>query len=259
MSNVVIALIGISFMFLMSVLGGSIVFLFRKDLSGRTNCIFLGFAAGIMIASSIWSLILPSIDQSSSLGKFDFLPACVGMVLGALFLVLMDKIAPKLINRKSKPEFKGMSNTSKLFLAVTLHNIPEGLAGGIALGNAFLTGGPAVTAALWFVIGIGIQNFPESSAISLPLKDKLKSNKKAFLYSVLSGAVEPVMAVIGIFISTVSTALMPWLLAFAGGSMLFVVAQEMIPEAKNSHNSNLAGWCFILGFVLMMVLDIAFG
>ncbi len=259
MSDILIAVLGISFMFLMSVLGGSIVFLFKKDIKEKTNSIFLGFASGIMIASSIWSLLLPAMEQSTSYGVLSFLPAAIGIILGTLFLVMMDKVLPKLLNRKSKNPNKSMSGTSKLFLAVTIHNIPEGLAAGIAFGNALLLGGNAIYSALWFVIGIGIQNFPESSAISLPLKEKLKSNKKAFLYSVLSGAVEPVMAIIGILISTAMSSLMPWLLAFAAGSMLFVVAEEMIPEAKYSQESHIAGWSLIFGFVVMMILDVAFG
>ncbi len=259
MSDILIAVLGIAFMFLMSVLGGSIVFLFRRDIKDKTNSIFLGFASGIMIASSIWSLLLPAMEQSSNYGALSFLPAAIGIILGTLFLVVMDKVLPKLISRKSKKSNVSMSSTSKLFLAVTIHNIPEGLAAGIAFGNALLLGGSAVYSALWFVIGIGIQNFPESSAISLPLKEKLKSNKKAFLYSVLSGAVEPVMAAIGILISTALSSIMPWLLAFAAGSMLFVVAEEMIPEAKYSEESHIAGWSLIFGFVVMMILDVAFG
>ncbi len=259
MSNILVAVIGISFMFFMSVLGGGVVFLFKKDLSGWANSIFLGFASGIMIASSIWSLLLPAIEQSSNYGVLNFLPAAVGIILGTLFLVLMDKFVPKVLNKNRFNKQKGMSNTSKLFLAVTLHNIPEGLAAGLALGNGFVMGGSAIYSALWFVIGIGIQNFPEGSAISLPLKSKLKSNKKAFLFSALSGAVEPVMAVLGILISTVLSSMLPWLLAFSAGSMLFVVAEELIPEAKVSHPSSVSGWGLIIGFVVMMILDIAFG
>lgn len=258
MSNIVIAILGIGFMFLMSVLGGGVVFLFKKDLSGKANSIFLGFASGIMISSSIWSLLVPSIEGSTSLGKFNFLPAAVGIILGTLFLVIMDKYLPRILNkRNSQREF---SKTSKLFLAVTVHNIPEGLAAGLAIGNAFVSGGSAGFSALWLAIGLGIQNFPESSAISLPLKEKLKSNKKAFWYSVLSGAVEPVMAVIGIFVSTALSGIMAWLLAFAAGCMLFVVAEELIPEAKlSSKESNVGSWGLIIGFVVMMILDIAFG
>ena len=257
MSGVLIAIIGISFMFLMSLLGGALVFIFKKSLSGRANGILLGFASGIMIASSVWSLLLPAIEQSSNLGKLNFIPAAVGMILGTLFLVLMDKLVPKCINNNtSSNEF---AKTSKLFLAVTIHNIPEGLAAGLALGNAFVSGGVTGYSALWFVIGIGIQNFPETSAISFPLKEKFNSNKKAFLYSLASSIVEPIMAVVGIFISSTLTGIMPWLLSFAAGSMLFVVAEEMLPEAKSSHKSSVAGLGMIIGFVVMMILDIVFG
>ncbi len=255
-SSLAITIIGVSFIFLMSTLGGSVVFLFRKDLSGKTNSIFLGFASGIMIASSIWSLLLPAIEQSENLGVLNFLPAAVGILLGTLFLVLMDKLVPKLLNKRADE----YSQPFKLFLAVTLHNIPEGLAVGLAFGNAYVSGGMSVFySALWLAIGIGIQNFPESSAISLPLKDKLKSNTKAFFYSVLSGAVEPVMAVLGILLSKFFSYLMPWLLAFSAGCMLFVVAEELIPEAKASHPSTASGWGLIIGFVVMMILDVALG
>ena len=231
-SSLAITIIGVSFIFLMSTLGGSVVFLFRKDLSGKTNSIFLGFASGIMIASSIWSLLLPAIEQSENLGVLNFLPAAVGILLGTLFLVLMDKLVPKLLNKRADE----YSQPFKLFLAVTLHNIPEGLAVGLAFGNAYVSGG-----------------------ISLPLKDKLKSNTKAFFYSVLSGAVEPVMAVLGILLSKFFSYLMPWLLAFSAGCMLFVVAEELIPEAKASHPSTASGWGLIIGFVVMMILDVALG
>ncbi len=260
MSNVVIAFLGIGFMFLMSVLGAGVVFLFKKEISGKMNSIFLGFASGIMISSAIWSLLVPAIEGSSSLGRLDFLPAAGGMLLGTIFLVVMDKFVPKILDRKSKNKHKGLSKTAKLFLAITIHNVPEGLAAGLAIGNAFvLGGGSAAYSALWLAIGLGLQNLPESSAISLPLKEKLKSNKKAFWYSVLSGAIEPIMAVIGIFISTALSGIMPWLLAFAAGCMLFVVAEELIPEAKlSSRESNIGSWALIVGFVVMMILDIAF-
>ncbi len=258
MSSLLITIIGVSFIFLMSTLGGGVVFIFRKDVSGKTNSIFLGFASGIMIASSIWSLLLPAIEQSSELGRLNFMPAAVGIILGTLFLVLMDKLVPKILNKKSSSI--NLSTPFKLFLAVTLHNIPEGLAVGLAFGNAYVGGQISLFySALWLAIGIGIQNFPESSAISLPLKDKLKSNKKAFFYSVLSGGVEPIMAVLGIILTKFFSFLLPWLLAFSAGCMLFVVAEELIPEAKAAHPSTASGWGLIIGFVVMMVLDVALG
>ena len=252
-SNITIAVLGISFMLLMSVLGGAVVFLFRKDISAKTNSVFLGFASGIMIASSIWSLLLPAIEQSQSYGALKFLPASLGMILGTLFLVIMDKFAPKFINKDK--DNGHLSKTMKLFLAVTLHNIPEGLAVGLAFGNAFVHK-DAIYSALWMSIGIALQNFPETSAVSLPLKDKLKSNKKAFFYGVMSSIVDPIMAILGILISTSLSIIMPWLLAFAAGTMIFVVAEEMIPEAKNSQQSSIAGWGLIIGFVIMMILEI---
>ena len=258
MSKLVITIIGVSFIFLMTVLGGSLVFLFKKSISGKMNSLFLGFASGLMIAASIWSLILPAIEQSSSYGKLSFLPAALGIILGALFLVLMTKILPFLIN-KNKKNYK-MSKYGKLLLAVTLHNIPEGLAVGLAFGNAFVLGEmSAFYAALWFAIGIGIQNFPEGSAISLPLSQACGSNKKAFYYSVLSGIVEPLMAVLGILLSTLLSSLLSWLLAFSAGAMLFVVAEEILPESKASHPSNIGAWGLIAGFVIMMILDVALG
>lgn len=254
MSGTLISIIGISFMFLMSMLGCSMVFIFKKKLSGRANGIFLGFASGIMIASSIWSLLLPAIEQSSHYGKLNFIPAAIGMIIGTMFLMLMDKLVPKCIGKNGNEN----ANVSKLFLAVTIHNIPEGLAAGLALGNAFIAGGVTGYSALWFVIGIGIQNFPETSAVCFPLKEKFKSNKKAFLYNFASSVVEPIMAVVGILISSSLSVIMPWLLSFAAGSMLFVVAEEMLPEAKSSHPSSVAGWGMIIGFVVMMILDIVF-
>lgn len=261
MNKYIITVIGLSFIFLMTSLGGSLVFLFRKNLSGKTNSLFLGFASGLMIASAVWSLLLPAIEQSSNYGDFKFLPAAIGLILGTLFLVLMDKFVPYLLNRKNKSSKFTLNASTKMFLAVTLHNIPEGLAVGLIFGNAFVLGEiSAFYSALWLAIGIGIQNFPEGSAVSLSMKTHGLSNKKSFIYSVLSGVVEPIMAVLGIFLSTLLSSLMPWLLAFSAGSMLFVVAEELLPEAKSSQpDSNISGWGLILGFAIMMILDVAFG
>lgn len=260
MNSIVITILGISFSFLMTVLGGAVVFFFKKDINGKINSLFLGFASGLMIAASIWSLLLPAIEQSSNYGNLNFIPASVGMIVGTLFLVFMDKLVPHILNKKKGHQFKRLSPSSKVALAVALHNIPEGLALGLVFGNAFVVGEiSAFYSALWLAIGLGLQNFPEGSAVSLPIKDEIKSNKKAFLYSVLSGVVEPIMAVIGIFISSALSCLMPWLLAFSAGAMLFVVAEELIPEAKMSHPSNIGAWGLIIGFVVMMILDMVLG
>ena len=168
MSHLAITIIGIGFIFLMTTLGGAVVFFFKKPLSGKANSLFLGFASGLMIAASVWSLILPAIEQSSSWGSLSFLPSSLGIVLGAIFLVLMDKLLPKMFKLKHD----GQQKSSQLFLAVTLHNIPEGLAVGLAFGNAFVIGETsAFISALWLALGIGLQNFPEGSALSIPLKE----------------------------------------------------------------------------------------
>lgn len=268
MSEIAITAIGITFIFLMTTLGSSVVFLFKKNISEKVNSLFLGFASGLMIAASVWSLILPAIEQSSELGSLSFLPASCGIVLGCLFLILMDKIIPYYLSKKDKkysrddkPKKCQLNRSIKLFIAVTLHNIPEGLAVGLAFGNAFMAEEISVFySALWLAIGIGIQNLPEGTAVSLPMKEQLGSKKKAFLFGTLSGIVEPIMALIGIWLSTSLSHLMPWFLAFSAGAMLFVVAEELLPDAKNGHPSSHIGSCgFIIGFVLMMILDVALG
>lgn len=268
MDSIIITIIGISFVFLMTTIGSAIVFFFKNKISEKLNSIFLGFASGIMIAASIWSLILPAIEQSTSMGKLNFLPASVGIILGCLFLVFMDKIVPNLLKKdKNNAQINnfshkkcGLSKSNKLFLAVTLHNIPEGLAVGLAFGNAFIAGQiSAFYSALWLAIGIGLQNLPEGAAVSLPMKEQLGSNKKAFLFGTLSGIVEPIMAIIGILLANILSNLMPWLLAFSAGAMLFVVAEELLPDAKNLYSGNIGSWGFVIGFVIMMILDITLG
>ena len=254
MSGVAIAAIGIGFLFLMTTLGGAVVFFFKKPMSPKGNSLFLGFASGLMIAAAVWSLILPALDSSQQLGVLSFLPAAVGIVLGAGFLVFMDKGLPQIFKLK-KHESSGL-----MFLAVTLHNIPEGLVVGLAFGNAFQIGqSSAFMSALWLAIGIGLQNLPEGSALAIPLKEKYKSCKKAFVFAFLSGVVEPIAAFAGVFLACVLTPVMPYLLAFAAGSMIFVVAHELVPEAKDHTGSYIGSWGFILGFVVMMVLDVALG
>lgn len=260
MSNITITILGISFIFVMTVLGGGIVFLFKKDLNKKFNSLFLGFASGLMIAASIWSLILPAIEQSAGYGLLNFLPASLGIIIGATFLVVVAKLIPFLLNRKKGVVTKEMTRPAKLFLAVTLHNIPEGLAVGLAFGNAFLIGEvSAFYSALWFAIGLGIQNFPEGSAVALPLSCAFNSKKKAFFYNILSAAVEPIMAIIGVLLATALSSIMPWLLAMSAGAMLFVVADELLPDTKENHPSNIGAWGLIIGFVIMMILDVALG
>ena len=240
----------------MTTLGGAVVLFFKKPMKSKVHSLFLGFSSGLMIAAAVWSLILPAIEQSEESGGLSFLPPAIGIILGAVFLVVMDKVLPKMF----KLDSNGQTKSSQLFLAVTLHNIPEGLAVGLAFGNAYMIGETsAFISALWLAIGIGLQNLPEGSALSIPLKERYGSRKKAFLFAFLSGVVEPFAAVAGIFLASVLTPTMPYLLAFSAGSMLFVVAHELVPEAKLTHDSYIGGWGFIIGFVVMMILDVALG
>lgn len=256
MSHLAITIIGVLFIFLMTTLGGAVVLFFKKPMKPKFHSLFLGFSSGLMIAAAVWSLILPSIEQSENLGILNFLPSALGIILGAIFLVVMDRVLPKMF----KLDADGKQKSSQLFLAVTLHNIPEGLAVGLAFGNAYMIGQTsAFISALWLAIGIGLQNFPEGSALSIPLKERYGSRKKAFIFAFLSGVVEPIAAIAGIFLAGALMTVMPYLLAFSAGSMLFVVAHELVPEAKMTHESYIGAWGFMFGFVIMMVLDIVLG
>lgn len=259
MSNIAITIIGIAFIFLMTTLGSMVVFVFKRPIKDKTKSLMLGFASGLMIATSVWSLLLPSISQSQNYGTFSFLPATVGVILGGLFLAFLDIFVPWLLSRK-KDNVSSLDKSKKLFLAVTLHNIPEGLAVGLAFGSAFVAGESSVfLSALWLAVGIGIQNFPEGSAIALTIKEVSGSARKGFWYGFFSGVVEPVVAVLGIFLATLISAVMPWLLSFSAGAMLFVVVEELLPEVKVADKGKIGSWGFIAGFVLMMILDVAFG
>lgn len=262
MSNLAIMIFGMFFVFLMSTLGSAVIFIFKKDMSNKVNSLILGFASGIMIAASVWSLIMPAIEQSESYGKLSFIPAVVGILLGALFLVVIDKIVPHF--HAGTGEEEGPKNTlskpMKLFLAVTIHNIPEGLAVGFSFGLASVIGTKAAyISALMLAIGIGIQNFPEGAAISLPMQKSTGNKKKSFLYGMLSGAVEPIFAIIGFLLASKLTFLQPWMLSFAAGAMIFVVVEDLVPDAKLSENPHLGTWGFIIGFIIMMILDLSLG
>lgn len=254
MGNVGITIIGFAFVFLMTVLGAAVVFCFRKEIPQGVHRFLLGLAAGVMIAASVWSLLIPSMQQSSRFGNFSFIPAAVGIVLGGLFLVLLDKYSP-LRNTQDQDNKKAL----RLFFAVTLHNIPEGLAVGFAFGAASLVGTTAAyLSALGLAIGIGVQNFPEGAAISLPMKTAIGNNKKAFLWGAASGLVEPIASTLGYFLSASIVVLQPWLLAFAAGAMLFVTVQDLLPDAT-ADKSAIGTWGFVLGFMAMMILDVALG
>ncbi|MBQ8686022.1 MAG: ZIP family metal transporter [Clostridia bacterium] len=263
MWNVWIPVFGIAFIFVMTSLGAAVVFFFKGEISPKFNSAFLGFASGVMIAASVWSLLLPAIAQAEAyLGGFAFLPAAIGVLVGGAFLVLLDKLAPKRGRENelllSPKEYITRQKAKRLFLAVTMHNIPEGLAVGFAFGAALVSGSAAaLMTALGLAVGIGVQNFPEGAAISLPMKSVFKSNTKAFLWGAASGVAEPIFALLGFFLAANLQALQPWLLGFSAGAMLFVAAEDLIPDARMENSPHLGAWGVLFGFTLMMILDVA--
>lgn len=251
------------FTFFMTALGAAVVFFFRKDVSERFQNLFLGFAAGVMVAASVWSLLIPAMDQAKEAGGVGWIPAAGGFAAGGAFFLLLDHVIPHLHVLGEKPEGPRfhLGRSTMMILAVTLHNIPEGLAVGLscALAAAEGTSSTAWTAALALGIGIGIQNFPEGAAISLPLKKEGISSRRAFCYGALSGIAEPIAGVLAVLIAEAVGAAMPWLLSFAAGAMVFVVAEELIPEANREKDSHMGTIGVMAGFAVMMILDVALG
>jgi zinc transporter, ZIP family len=254
-------LIGILIPFVGTSLGAACVYLMKKEMNKKVNKILLGFASGVMIAASVWSLIIPSIDMSKDMGKLSFIPAAVGILVGIMFLYSLDKIIPHIHvdgkNEEGSKNYK-LSKTTKLVLSVVIHNIPEGMAIGIVFAAVMNEGGAiTIASALALSIGIAIQNFPEGAIISMPIRSEGLSKNKAFLYGALSGIVEPIAAVITIIFSSVVSPIMPYLLSFAAGAMIFVVVEELIPEAAEDNFSDISAIAFSIGFVIMMILDVA--
>ena len=255
-------IIGLLIPFIGTSAGAACVFFLKKDLKESIQRALTGFAAGVMIAASIWSLIVPAIEQSEGMGSFAFVPAFIGFWAGILFLLLLDHIIPHLhvrINQTEGPKSK-LTRTVMLVLAVTLHNIPEGMAVGVVYaglmsGSANITAGGALALAL----GIAIQNFPEGAIISMPLFSEGKSKPKSFVLGVLSGAVEPVFGALTVLIAGLVVPAMPYLLSFAAGAMLYVVVEELIPEMSQGKHTNVGVISFAIGFSLMMALDVALG
>lgn len=254
---------GTGFTFLMTTLGAAMVFLFRKTMGGKVKKIFLGFAAGVMIAASVWSLLIPAIEEAEANGQIGWIPAAGGFVLGVLFLYGLDRLIPHLHPETNQAEgpATALKRTSLLVMAVTLHNIPEGMAVGLSFALAAQHGGqPEVyTAAVALALGIGIQNFPEGAAISLPLRQEGMSIRKAFFLGSMSGIAEPVFGILTVLISGFILPYMPWLLSAAAGAMMYVVVEELIPEAHLGEHSNLGTLGVMSGFLMMMILDVAFG
>ena len=253
---------GLLIPFLGTAAGSACVFFLRKELRLGVQRALTGFAAGVMVAASIWSLIVPAIDQSASMGRWAFLPAFAGFWLGVGFLLLLDHVIPHLHRRIDQPEGpkSRLGRTAMLVLAVTLHNIPEGMAVGVVYAG-LLSGSGNITAggALALALGIAIQNFPEGAIISMPLFAEGKSKPKSFALGVLSGAVEPVFGALTVAVAALVVPAMPVLLSFAAGAMLYVVVEELIPEMSAGRHSNVGVVSFAFGFSLMMALDVALG
>lgn len=255
--------LGTGFTFLMTALGAAVVFIFKGDVKGDIQKIFLGFAAGVMIAASVWSLLIPAIEEAERNGQIGWIPAAGGFVLGVLFLLSLDSLLPHL--HPQSHETEGVSSswkrTTLLVLAVTLHNIPEGMATGLAFALAAQhSNEPALYAAAFaLAIGIGIQNFPEGAAISLPLRQEGISRGRAFIYGSLSGIVEPIFGILVTLVASQIEPYMPWLLSFAAGAMMYVVVEELIPEAHLGEHSNKGTLGVMFGFLVMMILDVALG
>lgn len=255
-------MLGILIPFLGTTLGAASVFFLKKEIRPSIQKALLGFASGVMVAASVWSLLIPAIDSSEALGKFAFLPAAIGFTFGILFLLSLDKIIPHLHLNSKEPEGKkaNLKKSTMLVLAVTLHNIPEGMAVGVVFAGIYSNQSEITLAgAIALAIGIAIQNFPEGAIISLPLKSEGSSRSKAFAHGMASGIVEPVAAAITILLSSFVIPILPYLLAFAAGAMIYVVVEELLPEASRGEHSNIATIGFAVGFLIMMILDVALG
>lgn len=252
--------LGIFIPFLGTAAGAACVFFLKDKLKPQVQKSLLGFASGVMVAASVWSLLIPAMNMSQGMGKLAFIPAAVGLLCGMAFLLLMDRVIPHLHLDHDEPEGPKTSfkKTTMLVLAVTLHNIPEGMAVGVVFAG-FLSGdsGISMAGAFALAIGIAIQNFPEGAIISLPLRSDGASKGKAFYMGMLSGLVEPVGAVVTVLMYKTIVPLLPYLLSFAAGAMLYVVVEELIPESAEGDHSNLGTIGFAVGFVIMMVLDVA--
>ncbi|MDE6786658.1 MAG: ZIP family metal transporter [Muribaculaceae bacterium] len=255
-------IIGLILPFLGTTLGAACVFLMKDGITPRLQKTLTGFAAGVMVAASVWSLLIPSIEMTGKEGFGSILPAIVGFLFGILFLLFLDNIIPHqhIDSNESEGPKSHLSKTAKLVFAITLHNLPEGMAVGVALAgvmehNSYMS----IAGAIALSIGIAIQNFPEGAIVSMPLRSAGNSRRKSFLMGTLTGVVEPIGAILTILLASVIVPLLPYLLAFAAGSIMDVVVEERIPETQEGEHSNLGTIGFAFGFILMMVLDVVLG
>ena len=262
MSEKMNVIIGVLIPFAGTTLGAAMVFFLKKEMNDKLQKLLLGFAAGVMIAASVWSLLIPAIDMAEEQGVIPWIPAAVGFLAGIGFLLLLDTIIPHLHVNSDEPEGKDakLKKSTMLILAVTLHNIPEGMAVGVVFAGV-LAGNATISLAGAFAlsIGIAIQNFPEGAIISMPLIGQGLSKRRAFAYGTASGIVEPIGAVITILLTGLITPILPYILAFAAGAMIYVVAEELIPSSQEGEHSNIGTIGVAAGFVLMMILDVALG
>ncbi len=255
-------LIGLLIPFAGTALGAAMVFLLKNDMSVRLEKLLLGFAAGVMIAASVWSLIIPGIDMSIEAGGTGWIPAAAGFISGILFLLLLDTFVPHLHLESDTPEGvkTSLGKNTMLFFAVTLHNIPEGMAVGIVFAGMMAENASiSLAAAFALSVGIAIQNFPEGAIISMPMRRNSSSRLKPFLYGTASGAVEPAAAAVTILLSQFMLPIIPFLMPFAAGAMFYVVVEELIPESQIGKHSNIGTIGAAAGFVIMMILDVALG
>ena len=254
------AALGTGFTCLATVLGAGMVFFFKKEMSRTMQKVFLGFAAGVMIAASVWSLLIPAMEMAESRSLSVILPVGGGFVLGGLFLMALDRLLPHL--HIGSDEAEGLPShwkrTTMIVLAVTLHNIPEGMAVGLSFSVAAREGG-ALAGAVALALGMGLQNFPEGAAVSLPMKSQGVSRKKAFLCGAASGVVEPIFGLLTVLVAGSIAGIMPWVLAFAAGAMIYVVVEELIPEAQLGEHSHAGTASVMAGFLVMMLLDVLLG
>lgn len=261
-NEVLTTLAGISIPFLGTTLGVSMVFFMRNEFKVNLQRFLLGFASGVMIAASVWSLLIPAIEQSKQYNRAAWIPAAVGFLTGIAFLLLLDKLTPHLhyMAKRAEGMHVRMKRESMLFLAVTLHNIPEGMAVGVVFAG-MLSGNAEISAATAIALSIGIaaQNFPEGAIVAMPVKVESGSKKRAFLYGFASGIVEPIAASFTLLLTAVVVPVLPYLLAFAAGAMIYVVVEELIPDLQSNKDSDIGTIGVAIGFVLMMILDVALG
>ncbi len=252
---------GILIPFVGTCLGAACVFFMRGEMNAKLKKALSAFAAGIMVSASFFSLILPAIEESKGMGKISFLPAVIGFLIGMLFLLALDILIPHIHNDKSEEGMKsGLKRTTKMFFAVALHNLPEGMTVGLIFAG-WLYGNESISlaSALVMSVGIALQNFPEGAIVSMPLRAEGMNKGKTFAYGVLSGVIEPIGALLMIFAAKLFLPVLPYLLAFAAGAMFYVVVEELIPETAKGEHTNVSTICFAVGFVVMMALDVAFG